>query len=71
VGGLTLSQLKEHCIERGMATALAERIVTTLATAEQARFDPSQQSEQSFANHLRQSQQLVREIARFSGKEAA
>jgi hypothetical protein len=71
VGGLTLMQLKNHCIERGMAGALAERIVTTLAAAEQARFDPSQQSEQSFANHLRQSQQLVRDIARFSGKEAA
>jgi hypothetical protein len=71
VGGLTLAQLKQHCIERGMAAALAERIVGTLAAAEQARFDPSQQSEQSFANHLRQSQQLVREIARFSGTEAA
>jgi hypothetical protein len=71
VGGLTLPQLRQHCVERGMAPALATRIVTTLAAAEQARFDPSQQSAQSFAGHLRESQALVREIARFSGKEAA
>ncbi len=71
VGGLTLSQLQKHCIERGMAAGLAGRIVATLAAAEQARFDPSQQSAQSFASHLQASQELVREIARFSSKEAA
>jgi BatD DUF11 like domain len=70
VGGLTLPALREHCVERGMAPGLAERIVTTLAAAEQARFDPSRQTEQSFTGHLRETEALVREIARFTGVEA-
>lgn len=53
-----------------MTPALAERIVTTLAAAEQARFDPSRQTEQSFAGHLRETEALVREITRFAGLEA-
>jgi hypothetical protein len=71
VGGLTLPQLQKHCVERGMAPALADRIVGTLAAAEHARFDPSQTTAQSFERHLRESQVLVREIARFSTREAA
>jgi hypothetical protein len=71
VGGLTLPALERHCIERGMAPALAERIVGTLSAAEQARFDPSQQTAQTFASHLREGQALVREIARFVHKGAA
>jgi hypothetical protein len=71
VGGLTLPALQRHCVERGMAPALAERIVGTLAAAEQARFDPSRQTAQTFTQHLRESQALVREITRFSSKVAA
>jgi BatD DUF11 like domain len=71
VGGLTLPALTALCIERGMSPALAERVAASLSEAERARFDPSRQGGAALAQQLEESRVLVREIGRFTAKEAA
>lgn len=71
VGGLTLVQLRERCIVRGMAPPLAERVVAELAACEEARFDPSRQAVESLDRHLAEARQLVADISRFRAREAA
>jgi hypothetical protein len=71
LGGLTLQQLKAHCVERGMPPALAERLVSELESCEQARFDPSQQGSASLEARVARAGELLQQLARFSPRGTA
>lgn len=71
VGGLTLSALETHCLERGMAAPLVARITAALSGIEHRSFDPSRQDASSLERELSEVRELVRSIARHSPKEAA
>jgi hypothetical protein len=71
LGGLTYASLRSHLAGRGMAQPLAERIVREIEDNESNGFSPTPLSSNQLANVLESSRGLLREIGRFSAREAS
>jgi hypothetical protein len=70
VGGLTLQMLHAHCVARGMARPLADKLVGELERCEQARFDPTRAGGASLEQQIARAEELLRQLVRFAPQAA-
>ncbi|MFT3921239.1 MAG: BatD family protein [Myxococcales bacterium] len=66
IGGLTRKALRGHLEQRGMAAALAGKLIETLEQLDQARFAPAPQSSAELEQWIGKSSSLLPELQRFS-----